>query len=113
METKTPREFVEKTLPAIFKPDKAASIDVIVQLNLTGPNGGDWIATIKNQTLQVTEGIHPSPTLTVKIADSDFMDLVSGKLSGTQAFFAGKIQFIGNFSLALKLKDTGFLDFGS
>ncbi len=36
METNTPREFFEKALPARFKPEKAAGINVIAQLNITG-----------------------------------------------------------------------------
>jgi hypothetical protein len=49
MEVKTPKEFLEEMLTYRFKPDRAASIDVIAQLNLTGPNGGDWVVTIKDQ----------------------------------------------------------------
>ena len=66
MEAKTPKEFFEKALPARFKPDKAAGIDVVAQLNLTGSNGGDWVVTIKDQKLQVREGTTPSPTLTLE-----------------------------------------------
>jgi putative sterol carrier protein len=113
MEAKTPKQFLEETLPSRFKPDKAANIDVTVQLNLTGPNGGDWVIAIRNQTLKVTEGNHPSPSLTLTIADKDFMDLVNGKLSTTKAFFNGKIHLSGNFSLALKLMDAGLLNFGT
>ena len=109
MEAKTPKEFFEKALPSRFKPDKAAGIDVIAQLNLTGPNGGEWVVTIKDQKLHVTEGTHPSPTLTLKITENDFMDIVNGKLSAEKAFFTGRVQFKGNISMALKLKDAGFL----
>ncbi|MGD0645227.1 MAG: SCP2 sterol-binding domain-containing protein [Candidatus Bathyarchaeia archaeon] len=109
MEAKTPKEFFEKTLPARFKPDKARGIDVIAQLNLSGPNGGDWVVIIKNQELQVTEGTHPSPTLTLKMTENDFLNIVNEKLSAEKAFFTGKINFEGNISLALKLKDAGFL----
>ena len=109
MEAKTPKEFFEKALPSRFKPDKAAGIDVIAQLNLTGLNGGEWVVTIKDQKLQVTEGTHPSPTLTLKITENDFMDIVNGKLSAEKAFFTGRVQFEGNISMALKLKDAGFL----
>ena len=56
MDAKTPQEFFEKTLPHRFKPEKAAGIDVVAQLNLTGANGGDWVVTIKDQKLQVKEG---------------------------------------------------------
>jgi putative sterol carrier protein len=109
MEAKTPKEFFEKDLPARFKPDKAAGIDVIAQLNLTGINGGEWVVTLKDQKLQVTEGTHPSPSLTLKMAENDFMDIVNGKLSAEKAFFTGRIQFKGSISMALKLKDAGFL----
>ena len=109
MEAKTPKEFFEKDLPARFKPDKATGIDVTAQLNLTGINGGEWVVTLKDQKLQVTEGTHPTPSLTLKMADNDFMDIVNGKLSAEKAFFTGKIQFKGSISMALKLKDAGFL----
>ena len=109
MEAKTPKEFFEEALPARFKPDKAEGIDVTAQLNLVGSDGGDWVVVIKDQKLQVTEGTQQSPALTLKIAVSDFMNIVNGKLSAEKAFFSGKINFKGSLSLALKLKDAGFL----
>jgi len=108
-EAKTPKEFFEKVLPKRFKPDKAVGIDVTVQINITGPNGGDWIVTIKNQKLEAKEGTHPSPALELKMAETDYMDLVNGKMSGEKAFITGKLHFKGNVGLALKLKETGFL----
>ncbi|MGW8289370.1 MAG: hypothetical protein ACWGNP_03770, partial [Candidatus Bathyarchaeia archaeon] len=62
VDAKTPREFFEKMLPIRFRPEKAAGIDVTVQVNITGPNGGDWIVTIKDRKLEVEEGKHSSPT---------------------------------------------------
>ena len=109
MEAKTPKEFFEKVLPNKFKPDKAAGVDVIVQLNISGPNGGDWVVTIKNQRLEVKEGTVSSPTLAVKMAEADYMDVVNGRMSGEKAFFTGKLKLQGNIALALKLRETGFL----
>ena len=108
-EAKTPKDFFEKALPNRFKPEKAAGIDVTVQVNITGPNGGDWVVMIKNQRLEVKEGTHPSPTLAVKMAEADYMDLVNGRMSGEKAFLTGKLKFQGNIALALKLRETGFL----
>jgi putative sterol carrier protein len=108
-EAKTPKEFFEKVLPSRFKPDKALGIDVIVQVNITGPNGGDWVVTIKNQKLEAKEGTHPSPTLELDMAETDYIDLVNGKMSGEKAFLTGKLRFKGNIALALKLRETGFL----
>ena len=109
MEAKTPKEFLEKILPTRFNPNKAAGIDVVAQLNLTGTDGGNWVVTIKDQKLQVKEGIAPSPTLILKVAKNDFMDIVNGKLGAESAFFSGKIHFEGSLSLVLKLRDAGIL----
>ncbi len=108
-EAKTLKEFFEETLPSRFKPEKAVGVDVTVQVNITGPNGGDWVVTIKNQKLEVKDGTHPLPTLKLAMAEADYMDLINGKMSGEKAFFTGKLQFKGNIALALKLKEIGFL----
>ena len=109
MEVKTPKEFFDTVLPSRFKPDKAKGIDVTVQVNLTGPNGGDWIAIIKDQKIEVKNGIQPSPKLAIGMTDANFMDLINDKLSAQKAFFTGKIKFNGDIAVALKLKDAGFL----
>ena len=109
MEATTPKEFFDKILPARFKPEKAAGIDVIVQVSITGPNGGEWIVTIKNQEMKITQGTDPAANLSLKMTEKDYLDLVNGKISAEKAFFTGKVHFKGNISLALKLRDAGFL----
>jgi len=109
MEAKTPREFFEKVLPSRFKPEKATGADVIVQIKINGSNGGDWTITIKNLKLEVKEGTHPSPAITLEMAEADYLDLVNGKMSGEKAFLMGKVRFKGNIALALKLREMGFL----
>jgi len=108
IEVKTPREFFEK-LPSKFKPEKAKGIDITVQISITGPNGGDWVVTINNQKLRTKEGTHPSPTLELRMAESDYMDLINGRISSEKAFITGKLEFKGNIGMALRLKQTGFL----
>jgi putative sterol carrier protein len=108
-ETRTPREFFEDTLQERFKPEKAKGIDITVQADISGSNGGSWVVTIKDQKIEAKEGTHESPTLTVGMTDTDFMDVINSRLSAEKAFFSGKIKFKGNLSVALKLKDIGFL----
>ena len=108
-EAKTPKEFFEKVLPSRFNPEKAEGINVTVQISITGSNGGDWVVKINNQKLEVEEGTHPSPTLELKMAETDYMDLINGKISGEKAFITGKLKFKGNIGLALRLRETGFL----
>jgi putative sterol carrier protein len=103
----SPKEFFEKDLPLQFKPEKADGIDVIAQLNISGVNGGNWTVLIKDKKLQVKEGIHPEPQITLKFTDNDFIDIVNKKVSAEKAFFTGRVQFKGNIAMALKLKDAG------
>ncbi|MCL5877030.1 MAG: SCP2 sterol-binding domain-containing protein [Candidatus Bathyarchaeota archaeon] len=111
METQaqTPKEFFEKILPARFKPEKAEGVNVVAQINVSGVEGGDWAVTIKDKKIQVAQSIAPSPDLSLKMTPADFMDLVNGKISAEKAFFTGKVQFKGNITVALKLRDAGFL----
>ncbi len=109
MEVKSPKQFFEEVLPARFQPEKAKDVDMVAQLNISGPEGGSWTVTIKNEKMQVAEGVHPTPTLTLKMTDQDLMDMVNETLSVEKAFFTGRIQFKGNIAQALKLRDAGFL----
>ena len=52
-EAQTPQEFFEKILPYRFKPEKAAGVDVIAQIHIAGPDGGNWVVTVKNQKIKV------------------------------------------------------------
>ena len=110
MEVKTPEEFFEKQLPLRFKPDKAVGIDSVIQLSLSGgQREQDWVMIIKNQKLQISKGTNPSASLSLRITESDFLDIINGKLSAEKAFFTGRIRFQGNISVALKLRDAGIL----
>jgi putative sterol carrier protein len=108
-QAQTPQEFFNTILPQRFKPEKAAGINVVAQVNISGPEGSSWTVTIRDQKMTVKEGVDPNPELTLKMNPTDFLDLVNQKLSAEKAFFTGKIQFKGNIAVALKLKDAGFL----
>jgi putative sterol carrier protein len=109
MDIKTPKEIFEKILPVRFKPEKAKGIDTVVQLDVKGPNGGNWTVTIKDQKMDIREGASQSPKLVIGVAEADFVDLVNGKLNGSTAFFTGKLKLKGDVAVALKLRDAGFL----
>jgi putative sterol carrier protein len=109
MDAKNPREFFEKILPARFSPEKAKGIEANVQIDILGTNGGTWTIIIKDQKLAVKEGVHPSPTIGLRIADSDFIDVVNGKVSGLEALMAGKLEFNGSIGAGMKLLDTGLI----
>jgi putative sterol carrier protein len=109
MEIKTPQEFFDTTLPAKFDPSKVEGFDAVFQLIITGPNGGEWTVTVKDQKLDIKRETHPSPSITVTLSDTDFVDITNGKLSAERAFMTGRLKFEGSISTALRLKDLGLL----
>lgn len=109
MAVSSPREFIEKVLPEKFDSSKAAGINAVIQFEISGDNGGNWFVTIKDQKLEVAEGTAPSPNMTLKMKDSDYVDLVNGKLSGQKAFMTGKLKFKGDMNLGMKLQKLGFI----
>jgi putative sterol carrier protein len=109
MEIKTVQEFFETIIPSRFKPEKAKDIGIIAQVTLTGNNPSNWVITIKDQKIQACQGITTEASLTLSASENDFLDVVNGKMSIERAFFSGKVNFKGDITLALKLKDTGFL----
>lgn len=96
-------------MPSKFDSNKSAGVETVIQMNITGPKGGDWVISIKDQTIEVKEATIASPSIAVKIADADFVDLINGKTSAISAFMAGKIQFKGNLTLGMRLMDMGVL----
>ena len=86
-----------------FKRDAAAGLDIVIQYNIEGGEGGDWYVVIKDQTCTVSEGLHSSPTLTMKLADKDWIAMCNGQLNGMTAFMTGKLKATGDLMLAQRL----------
>ena len=93
--TLTPKDVFDK-MPDQFKKDAAAGVDVVFQYVISGSNGGDWYVTVKDQTCDVQAGKADQATCTLKMKDSDFVDMVSGKLNPMQAFTSGKLAISGD-----------------
>ena len=109
MDVSTPKECMDKVLPANFDPEKAVGLSAVVQLEISGETGGHWVLTIKDQKLEVTDGKADSPNMTLIMKDKDYVKLLTGKLSGQKAFMTGKLTFKGDMNLGLKLQDLGLI----
>jgi len=101
-EAYTARQLIEM-MPQAFQPDKAAGVKARIQFRLTGEGGGDWVMNIAEGQCTVAEGTTESPNLTLTMAASDYVNLATGKLDGTQAFMMGKLKLSGDFGLATRL----------
>jgi len=83
-------------LAKAFQPGAAAGVDVVFQFDISGPQGGAWFVTVKDETCQVGEGSHDRPTTTIKMADQDFVKMMSGQLNPMAAFTSGKLKVEGD-----------------
>ena len=69
-----------------FQPDKAARVSAVIQYDITGEGGGQWNAVIADGTCAVNEGVHDAPNMTLTMDAQDWIDMITGKLDGQQAF---------------------------
>jgi NAD(P)-dependent dehydrogenase (short-subunit alcohol dehydrogenase family)/acyl dehydratase/putative sterol carrier protein len=83
-------------MPNSFVKSASKGVDLIFQYIISGSGGGDWHSIIKDENCAVKKGKHEKPNCTLKMADSDFLLLMSGKLPAMQAYTSGKLKIEGD-----------------
>jgi putative sterol carrier protein len=96
------REMIE-AMPTAFLPDKAGDAEALIQLDLTGDEGGQWALDISEGTCQVREEATDQPDVTVTMEAKDFVGLYNNQLNPIQAFLSGRIKVAGNVGLVMQL----------
>jgi putative sterol carrier protein len=99
------KDVFERHMPARLqsKPDLVAKINAVYQFNISGPGGGQWAVDCATPGGAVSTGPAASASCTVACTDSDFLNIVNGKLNPQMAFMMGKLKIQGDMGLALKL----------
>jgi putative sterol carrier protein len=90
-------------MPGAFLPEKAPGLEAVIQFKFTGEEAGDWYADIKDGKVTVSQGIHPSPKMTLTADSGDYVKIFTGELDGMKAFMDGKLKMAGDLNLAMKL----------
>ncbi|MEN8259767.1 MAG: SDR family NAD(P)-dependent oxidoreductase [Pseudomonadota bacterium] len=90
------KTFFEQNMPKAFKSDAAEGVDVVFQFNISGSDGGDWYCVIKDKACTIAAGSHEAPKCTLKMGDTDFLNMMTGKLPAMQAYTSGKLQIEGD-----------------
>lgn len=99
----TASEKMDQAATAIAKNASAASaVNAVYKFVLDGDGGGVWIVSLKGApTITAGDG---EAECTIKMAASDYVDMMEGRAQGQDLFFAGKLQIEGDMALAMKLQ---------
>ncbi|MGH6908077.1 MAG: SCP2 sterol-binding domain-containing protein, partial [Aestuariivirga sp.] len=89
----------------VQKPELAGQIKTVFQFKLSNP-GSAWVIDLKNGNGACTSGTTAAPDVTLDLADSDFLDMCTGKADPNKLYFGGKLKVTGNIMASQKL---GFL----
>jgi putative sterol carrier protein len=88
-----------------FRPEKAKSVHLKYQWQLSGPQGGEWWIEVSDGKFQMGRGKIDNPDVTFVTSDQNWVALSNGTLGGKWAFFTGRLKIRGSQSAARKLDE--------
>jgi putative sterol carrier protein len=86
-----------------FQPAKAKGMHARYQWDLSGPHGGEWWIEVNDGTYTIGKGKIPDPNVTFIASDKDRVAICHDQLSGTWAYFTGRLKVRGDQGVARKL----------
>jgi len=89
------KDFMEKELPAKIaaNPKLAKEINAPIQVNISGPQGGNWTVDLTRNSDWVQPGAQGTPKMTITVSDADFAKIRANELDPTAAVMQGKLKF--------------------
>jgi putative sterol carrier protein len=91
-------------MPSRFNKEAAKGLNAVYQFDLAGDGGGKWHVIIANDSCEVKEGAHASPSITISMAAQDYVDMSTGKANGQMLFMSGKLRIAGDMGLAMRMQ---------
>ncbi len=89
-----------------FNPKAAKNVSATYLIQITGPQGGSWVARINKGQLDLItfEPAHNiSPDCTISVSVEDLQMIMAGKLSAMTAALSGMLSIDGELGLAMQL----------
>jgi len=94
---------MEQAKGAIAKNAAAASqVGATYKFVLEGEGGGTWIVALTSDP-KITDGDGDAECV-IKMAATDYVEMIEGRVEGQNLFFEGKLQIEGDMGLAMKLQ---------
>ena len=85
-----------------FRPEAARGMNTVIQLNISGEDGGPRYIKIANGQAELVVGAADNPNVTLSVSAQDWLDVSIGKLDGTKAFMTGKLKVQGDMGVMMK-----------
>lgn len=101
MET-TP-DAVFNSMPDAFQAAIAGPVKLLLQFDLTGESGGEWVVEIANGICTTHRGEVENPTATIRTSTQDFVALFSGDLNAVAAYMSGRVKVAGDVTAIMNL----------
>lgn len=89
-----------KRIQGSFSSAATTGLNKTIQLNLSGPQGGQWALKIANQRCEFIPVGVEKPDLTLSMSDQNWIALIERRLDPMNGFFSGKIKASGDLMLA-------------
>ena len=99
---KTAKEII-KSLEWRFIQDEDYNYEAVFHFNISGPDGGQFTATIQNNRCTVTEGMLGKADCTITAKDKEYEDVELGRTNPMIALMSRKI-IVSNMAEILKFK---------
>lgn len=84
-----------------FNADAAAGMENVFQFSIE--DGDNFYVAINDGALEVGEGDHADPSVTLILSTETLVGVMTGETDGMQAFMAGQLRAEGDMMLATKL----------
>jgi len=92
---------VIEAMQSRFNAAAARGLDLTFQFNIE--DAENYFLAVRNGTCDLTQGDAANPNVTLIMDSTTLKGILSGEVSGMQAFMSGRLRAQGDMLLALKL----------
>lgn len=92
-------------LQSAFLPDRAQSVNKVIQMDFTGAEEGTWSMTIANGTFSYMHAPAENPNATVTVDSEDWLKLLRGDLNPMTAVISGRLKIKGDMTLLAQFQN--------
>ena len=90
-------------MPQVFRPERAAGVNAVIQFKVTGAEPGNWNITVKDGKCAVAEGEVASPNVTINTPSDVWLKILRRELDGATAFMSGQFTFTGDMGILMQM----------